>query len=132
MHGTILGDLKIDVGSNPNGLELIWSGASNSRNPGEGLRAYFKVALAEAASRRARLDMHFEDLIQFNSSTVSVLLNLVEEAAALGVSLVYFYDGAQRWQAHNFESIALLKRDVKGFSVRKVGDGAHAEKIGPA
>ena len=86
---------------------------------------------ARIASRKARLDLHFEDLTQFNSSTVSVLLNLVEEARELGVSMIYFYDGSQRWQAHNFESIALLKRDVKGFSVRKLGEGEHAEKIGP-
>ena len=132
MHGTVFGDLTIEVGGTAEGLELIWRGASNSRNPGEALRAYFKVALAEASVRRAKLDLHFENLIQFNSSTVSVLLNLVEEAASAGVPMTYFYDGAQRWQAHNFESIALLKRDVKSFAVLKVGLGVPAEKVGPA
>ena len=132
MHGTVFGDLSIEVGSNPNGLELIWRGASNSRNPGEALRAYFKVALAEASTRRAKLDLHFEHLIQFNSSTVMVLLHLVDDAVAQGVAMTFFYDGAQRWQAHNFESIALLKRDAKGFSVRRIGDGEPAEKVGPA
>lgn len=132
MHGTVFGDLSIEVGGTAEGLELIWRGSSNSRNPGEALRAYFKVALAEAATRRAKLDLHFENLIQFNSSTVSVLLHLVDEAAALGVSMNYFYDGGLRWQAHNFESIALLKREVKGFCVKKVGLTDHAEKVGPA
>ena len=41
-------------------------------------------------------------------------------------------DANLRWQAHNFESISLLKRDVKNFSVRKVGQGDPAEKVGPA
>lgn len=132
MHGTVFGDLSIEVGGTAEGLELVWRGSSNSRNPNEVLGAYFKVAIAEAAVRRAKLDLHFEHLIQFNSSTVSVLLRLVDEAAAQGVSMTYFFDGAQRWQAHNFESISLLKREVKGFSVRKVGEGAHAEKVGPA
>jgi hypothetical protein len=132
MHGTVFGDLSIDVGGTPEGLELTWRGSSNSRNPGEALRAYFKVALAEAATRRAKLDLHFEHLIQFNSSTVSVLLHLVDDAAAQGVPMTYFYDGGLRWQAHNFESIALLKRDVKTFSVRKVGGNEPAEKVGPA
>lgn len=132
MHGTVFGDLSIEVGGTAEGLELVWRGSSNSRNPGEALRAYFKVAIAEAAVRRAKLDLHFEHLIQFNSSTVSVLLHLVDEAAAQGVSLTYFYDGTQRWQAHNFESISLLKRDVKGFSVRRLGEGVPAEKVGPA
>jgi hypothetical protein len=132
MHGTIFGDLSIEVGGTPDGLELIWRGSSNARNPGEALRAYFKVALAEASTRRAKLDLHFEHLIQFNSSTVSVLLHLVDEAAAQGVSMTYFYDGGLRWQAHNFESIALLKRDVKGFSVKRVGSTAPPEQVGPA
>lgn len=132
MHGTVFGDLSIEVGGTAEGLELTWRGSSNSRNPGEALRAYFKVALAEASTRRAKLDLHFENLIQFNSSTVSVLFNLVDEAVAQGVSMTFFYDGAQRWQAHNFESIALLKRDSKGFSVKKVGSGVPAEKVGPA
>ncbi len=132
MHGTIFGDLSIEVGGTAEGLELIWRGSSNSRNPGEALRAYFKIALAEASTRRAKLDLHFEHLIQFNSSTVSVLLHLVDEAVVAGVSMSFFYDGGLRWQAHNFESIALLKRDAKGFSVKKVGDAVPAEKIGPA
>lgn len=132
MHGTVLGDLSIDVGGTAEGLELVWRGASNSRNPGEALRAYFKVALAEASTRRAKLDLHFEQLIQFNSSTVSVLLHLVDEAEAQGLTMTYFYDGAQRWQAHNFESIALLKRDAKGFTVKKLGGADPAEKVGPA
>ena len=132
MHGTIFGDLSIEVGSTAEGLELIWRGSSNSRNPGEALRAYFKVALAEASTRRAKLDLHFEHLIQFNSSTVSVLLHLVDEAVTAGVAMTYFYDGGLRWQAHNFESIALLKRDAKGFSVEKVGTSIPAEKVGPA
>lgn len=132
MHGTIFGDLSIDVGGTPEGLELTWRGSSNSRNPGEVLRAYFKVALAEASTRRAKLDLHFEHLIQFNSSTVSVLLHLVDEAAAQGVTMTYFYDGGLRWQAHNFESISLLKRDVKNFSVKKVGGNQPSEKVGPA
>lgn len=132
MHGTVFGDLSIDVGGTAEGLEFVWRGASNSRNPGEALRAYFKVALAEAATRRAKLDLHFEQLIQFNSSTVSVLLHLVDEAEAQGVKMTYFYDGAQRWQAHNFESIALLKRDSKGFTVKKLGGAEPAEKVGPA
>ncbi len=132
MHGTVAGDLSIEVGGTPEGLTLTWRGSSNSRNPGEALRAYFKVALAEASTRRARLELRFEHLIQFNSSTVSFLLHLVDEAVAQGVSMTYCYDGGQRWQAHNFESIALLKGDAKGFSVRKVGAAAPAEKVGPA
>ncbi len=132
MHGTIFGDLSIEVGGTAEGLELIWRGSSNSRNPGEALRAYFKVALAEASTRRAKLDLHFEHLIQFNSSTVSVLLHLVDEAVTAGVSMTYFYDGGLRWQAHNFESIALLKRDAKDFSVKKVGTSVPAEQVGPA
>ena len=132
MHGTVFGDLRIDVGGTTEGLELIWRGSSNSRNPGEALRAYFKVALAEAATRRAKLDLHFEDLIHFNSTTVLVLLHLVDDAAAAGVPMNYFYDGGLRWQAHNFESIALLKRDTKDFRVLKVGVTDHAEKVGPA
>jgi hypothetical protein len=132
VHGTVFGDLTIDVDGVPDGLELVWRGASNSRNPGEALRAYFKVTLAEAATRRANLHLHFEHLIQFNSSTVSFLLHLVDEAAAQGVSMTFFYDGSLRWQAHNFESIALLKRDTKGFSVRRLEGAAPAEKVGPA
>lgn len=131
MHGTVFGDLSIEVGGTPDGLELVFKGASNSRNPGEALRTYFKVAVAEAAIRRAKLDLHFEHLIQFNSSTVSVLLHLVDDAAIQGVTMNYFYDGSLRWQAHNFESIALLKRDTKGFSVKKIGDAHPAEKVGP-
>ena len=46
--------------------------------------------------------------------------------------MTYFYNGSQRWQAHNFESISLLKREVKGFGVKRIGSADPAEKVGPA
>lgn len=133
MHGTVVGDLVIDVvDARPDQIELYWSGASNSRDPSTALRPFFNLLLAEAARRNARVELHFEKLTFFNSSTVTALMRFVQEAAAASIKLALFYDHSLRWQAHNFRTISLLHSRENGVEVHAMGTGVAPEKIGAA
>ena len=129
MHGLSLGDLNIDVQEFPGKLVQVWKGSSNSRDPSVGLRPFLELAIAEAATRKLVLELHFEDLGHFNSSTVATLLRFIEKAGQKGVKLVLYYNGSQRWQGHNFEAIALLNRTSGNVEVHRVDGGSAPEKV---
>ena len=129
MHGLSLGDLNIDVQEFPGKLVQIWKGSSNSRDPSVGLRPFLELAVAEASTRKLTLELHFEDLGHFNSSTVATLLRFIEKCAQKAVKLVLYYNGSQRWQGHNFEAIALLNKNTNTIEVHRVEGGAPPERV---
>lgn len=129
MHGLSLGDLDIEVQEFEGKLVQLWRGSSNSRDPSVSLRPFLELAVAEAATRKLKLELHFEDLGHFNSSTVATLLRFIEKAGQKGVKLVLYYNGSQRWQGHNFEAIALLHKSTGNVEVHRVDGGSAPEKV---
>src|SRR5438477_389464 len=100
MERLIAGDLRIDVEetSPPEPLRLIWSGKSNDRQPTKMLAPYFSQALGFAAKRSSPIELHFEKLDHFNSSTITAIILLIQEARSKGVRLVLVFDQALKWQ----------------------------------
>lgn len=131
MSDFVLGDLTIDVEQvEPSRIALHWNGQSNSRNPYEGLRAFFSLVFARATTLNVILELHFERLKHFNSSTVAAVIRLCEEARARAIKLELVYDGSARWQAHSFKAMAVLERPDGMLKLRAVSSGAQAEAIG--
>lgn len=129
MHGIIVGDLIIDTVTHAEVIEAFWSGASNSRDPANALKPFFTLLLAEAKTKKARLEMHFEKLTHINSSTISALIRFVQDAAKEGVHVALFYDGSLRWQDHNFKTISLLHGKTPGLEVHRLEGGHPPEKV---
>lgn len=129
MHGIVAGDLIIDTVAHPELIEVFWSGASNSRDPATTLKPFFTLLMAEAKTKKVRLEMHFEKLTHINSSTVSALIRFVQDAAKDGVPVALFYDGSLRWQEHNFRTISLLHGAKPGLEVHRLEGGVPPEKI---
>jgi hypothetical protein len=133
MHGLVVGNLEIVVEEPAaNRIVLRWNGASNSPAECNGLRPFFALALADASSKRARVEMHFEKLTHFNSSTIAEVMRFINDARTRAVCLWLFYDGSLRWQAHNFEAIAALAGPDGLLDVHNVGSGLPSEEGGGA
>jgi hypothetical protein len=113
MQSLIVGDLRIealeDDASAP--VRLLWKGKSNSRHPSETLAPYFRDALGAAGRRRVPLELHFEKLEHFNSSTISSIIQLIQESRARGVKLVLVYDQELKWQKLSFDALRVFARD---------------------
>jgi hypothetical protein len=106
-------ELTIEVDERVDGsLVLTWLGRSVSRSPASLLHPWFEDAFALARERKLRLDLHFEQLSHFNSSTIAVLIQLINSAQSRGLSLTVRYDGGLRWQALSFDA---LKRALRPF-----------------
>ena len=80
MARSIFGDLTIEVEDGPPGvLRLDWKGKSNHRQPDVVLAPFFADVTSRAVSQQRALEMHFEHLEFFNSSTITVIIQYVKE-----------------------------------------------------
>jgi hypothetical protein len=118
MHDLKAGDLTIEVkGSAPDTLELHWRGKSNDRHPTTVLAPFFAEALAEAGKRHAAVELHFEKLAHFNSSTIAAIIQFIQEARERRVKLLIVYDSALKWQKLSFD---VLKIFAKGDDLLQI------------
>jgi hypothetical protein len=111
-------------GQGPGGdvrIHLTWKGRSGARNPGELLAPYFRNVLQLAADRGpAPVEMHFERLEHFNSSTVAVLIHLIQQARSRQVPLVFVYDQSLKWQKLSFDAMRVFVKSDGLLQLRSV------------
>ncbi len=115
MQSLIVGDLRIeaqqDEASASVPMRLLWKGKSNNRHPSEALAPYFRSVLADAAARRVPLELHFEKLEHFNSSTITSIIQLIQDSRARAVKLILVYDQALKWQKLSFDALRVFAKD---------------------
>ena len=99
-------------------LVLYWQGKSSDRNPEKVLEPFFVAALAEAQQRKLGVEMHFEKLVHFNSSTIGYLIQLIQETRRRGVSLVLIFDHALMWQKLSFDALRVFAKDNELLQLR--------------
>ncbi|HEY4240840.1 MAG TPA: hypothetical protein VGM88_13550 [Kofleriaceae bacterium] len=113
MESLIVGDLRIEaLQSAPTApVQLLWRGKSNNRHPGEALGPYFKDVLAAAGTSKVPVELHFEKLDHFNSSTITAIIQLIQESRARGIKLVLVYDQSLKWQKLSFDALKVFAKD---------------------
>jgi hypothetical protein len=113
MHSLIVGDLRIEAIEDDLAapVRLLWKGKSNNRHPGEALAPYFREILTAVNARRVPLELHFEKLEHFNSSTITSIIQLIQDSRARAVKLVLVYDQALKWQKLSFDALRVFARD---------------------
>jgi hypothetical protein len=113
MNDFVAGDLRIDVfeAVAPAPTRLFWNGKSTERDPSKLLMPFYERVLKSASEKKTPLEMHFEQLEHFNSSTVTTLIQLIQEARKRGVKLVLVFKEALRWQKLSFDALKVFLRD---------------------
>ena len=116
------GDLFIDVVDAQNATRLHWRGKSTDRHPSLVLEPFLTPVIAAAAKKKQPVEMHFEKLVHFNSSTIGCLIQVIEQARTQGVKLVLVYDDRLAWQRLSFDALRVFaKEDV--LELTAVHDG---------
>jgi hypothetical protein len=110
-----------EAGAGPVGIKLTWKGRSGARNPSEFLMPYFRNVLESAAQRgRVGVEMHFEGLEHFNSSTVAALIHLIQDARGRQVPLVFVYDQNLKWQKLSFDAMRVFVKSDGLLQMRSI------------
>lgn len=117
MENLTSGDLTIEVVVSPDSIyQCTWRGKSNERNPPETLKPWFEKLLA--AVGKGTVEMHFEKIEHFNSSTITALIRLIQSCRKAGVKLAMIYDGSLKWQRLSFDALRVFEKNDDLFSLR--------------
>lgn len=95
-------------------IVVRWAGRSDARDPGKALEPFLARLLDNAEATRRTVELRFEKLEYFNSSTVGVLLRLLNSARERAIALELTYDAALRWQSVSFEALERTLRSAAG------------------
>jgi len=120
MDGLNTGELQIEIHERPESIECRWTGRSSERNPAQVLVPFFSGVLTRAGEAGAPVEMRFEALEHFNSSTVTALIKLIQEARSREVKLVIVYDQKLKWQKLSFDALQVFVRDDGLLELRTV------------
>jgi hypothetical protein len=114
------GDLHIALNAaSKDAVRLDWTGRSSDRDPARVLAEFFGNAL-HRAGHRGVIEMHFEELEHFNSSTISALIGFVRAARKAEIHLRLVFDPNQKWQELSFEALRVFEKPDGLFKLQPV------------
>jgi hypothetical protein len=122
----VIGDLRIAARTDDGALRLTWEGKSNLRQADQVVSPYLDRALSAAGERGVPLELHFEQLAHFNSSTIASVIQLIQTARARGVRLVVFSDPRRQWQRLSFDALRVFVQTDGLFELREAQGSAPA------
>src|SRR5947209_5837229 len=106
MDDLVSGNLRIECADGDgSSIVLTWRGSANDRNPAVTVNPYVRGVYDVATERKSSVEMRFEKLEHFNSSAITALIQLIQEARTRKLRLVLTYDGAIKWQRLSFEAL---------------------------
>jgi hypothetical protein len=106
-----VGELVVDVSDLPGKIiRCDFRGKSNHRQPESLLRPLFAEMTRKALDSGAAIEMHFEELEFFNSSTITAVIQFVKELRNRRVTLVVTYSADHKWQKVFFDAMGMLQK----------------------
>ncbi len=109
-HLLHLGDLRVAAVPAGGALRMDWSGRSNHLDPGTLLFPFLAEATKRAVESGSSIEMHFEGLEFFNSSTISVIIQYVKDLRKAQVKVAVFYDPHHKWQKVFFDALSMFEK----------------------
>jgi hypothetical protein len=114
----VAGDLGIAVVEDVGLVRCDWRGRSVEREADLTLKPFFDRLLERAQEIGALLEMHFEELDYFNSSTIGTLITFIQKARRQKVHLRLVYAGNIKWQSLSFDALRMFERGDQLFELR--------------
>ena len=100
--------LTLVVSEEPQTVLVTWQGRSTAREPAEFLVPILTKALDRASELKQPLTLDFRKIEYFNSSTITPVVRMLEEAKRRGAHLTIHYDKKLRWQELSFSALQVF------------------------
>ena len=123
MENLSTGELTLEASEDAakRAIVLMWRGKSNARNPSQVLQPYFSTVLAAATSRSLGVELDFSSLEHFNSSTITSIIQLIQESRSKSVRLSIVYDARVKWQKLSFDALRVFAKPDGLLELRTLG-----------
>lgn len=113
------GNLQIQVSSDQKLRTLVeWCGESDALDPSAALTPYLQE-LARSLRGRA-VEIRFDKLKYMNSSTVTPLMQFLQDLSSVSENVTVLYRADLQWQATSFRAMRVVAR--KWSNVKVVGE----------
>src|SRR5690242_6178448 len=89
-------------------VRVDFRGKSNHRQPEMILRPLFADIAKTATTYGAVVEMHFEELDFFNTSTITTVIHFIKELRTKQVPMMLTYRADHKWQKVFFDAIGML------------------------
>jgi len=114
----VSGDLTVEPQmADADAIELFFRGRSNDRHPARVVVPYVSEAMGAALTRSIALRLHFETLEYMNSSTITAIIQIIQEARGRGARLEMVFDATKSWQRLGFEALAVFAKGDELFKL---------------
>ena len=123
MENLSTGELTLEASEDAakRAIVLMWRGKSNARNPSQVLQPYFSTVLAAATSRSLGVELDFSSLEHFNSSTITSIIQIIQESRSKSVRLSIVYDARVKWQKLSFDALRVFAKPDGLLELRTLG-----------
>jgi hypothetical protein len=103
-----LGDLTVEVAESPGAIRIELRGKSGERSPEQFLGPLFRDLARRAQG--GHLELHFEQLSYFNSSTMGAFIGFLQQLKAQRPrpTVVLSYDGSSNLQRVSLEALRIF------------------------
>ncbi len=101
-------------------VNVVWRGKSTAREPGQFILPVLAKALDLAGKSNKSLVFDFRRLEYMNSSTVTPLIRILDQAKKGGTQLTLIYNKGLKWQTLNFTALEVFHTDDKRIEIRGV------------
>lgn len=110
--------LKLEVHELEDAVEIIWIGKSTAREPGAFITPILTALLQESQTNNRTISMDFRRLEYMNSSTITPVIRILNEAKRGSAKVLIVYDGKSRWQGLSFSALAIFQTEDKRIEIR--------------
>jgi hypothetical protein len=103
------GELTVDIYHRPGApVRVDFRGKSAHRQPEMILRPLFADIAKTATTYGAPVEMHFEELDFFNTSTITTVIHFIQELRNKQVPMILSYKADHKWQKVFFDALGML------------------------
>jgi hypothetical protein len=112
--------LTLEVREDERAIDVSWIGKSTAREPGTFLSPILTDVLKQSKAANAAISMDFRQLEYMNSSTITPVIRMLNEAKRGDTRVAILYQDKLRWQELSFSALRIFQTDDKRIEIRGV------------
>ncbi len=112
------GPLMLELEEGAKSVSVVWRGRSIARDPGSFIVPILTRALEAGEKTNKRVVLDFRALEYLNSSTLTPVIRIIEQANRGQASMSVLYNGSLKWQALAFSALHLFGTSDSRVSIQ--------------
>jgi len=112
--------LSLTVTDEGNAIRIEWLGKSTAREPGAFIGPILVQALRRSSAEHKHLLMDFQRIEYMNSSTITPIIRILDEAKRGGNQVSVLYQKALKWQELSFTALEIFETGDGRITVRGI------------